>query len=160
MTSIGAQIKADAPEFRDPYPGVTAAPLNNPDMTSIVPLDKNFSFRGFNSNPHRMAQAKLQGWVLCEPKDCGIKLSDGRILPLPSEAIIDGVVRYGDLVFMKMPRARYEGALKHNHIQSVKNVHPDAAKKLAEGALAQSMGQVGAKAADKAKLTLDPNIRP
>lgn len=87
---------------------IVAKPLGDIDLMNLVPSNPNIAIRGINRSAgggQRYDQALSQGFVPCSPAD---------ILDCPKSFKRDGKVINGDLIFMKIDRKEYLGALKFN----------------------------------------------
>src|SRR4051812_10844830 len=95
----------------DPYPGIQARPLNQPDFVNIKPKNPMISFRWVNrsvgpkESTQRLDQMTFAGFILATPADCQ---------NVQQSMIQGGHIVYGDLILMKIDRKIYEGALKYN----------------------------------------------
>lgn len=125
------------PETRDPFPEVTARPLQMPDFSNIVAKNSQVAVRWVNravgtaGSTQRLDEMIFAGFVVARPEELEIVTPNGR-KPVPPSMIKDGKVIRGDLICLKIDRAAYDGALKYNWERAVSRLHP--AKQLATGA--------------------------
>lgn len=144
----GTEIPFDLPVISDDS-DIVAKPLMSPDFTKLKPTNPAMSLRLINRlalGGQRFEEAKIQGFVICKPSD---------IKDLPSIfSTKDGVVTYGDVIAMMMPRVDYVGAIKNNE----KNARDRVAKAAVFGAgqehLAQALNEVPGSRENKSKVKL------
>ncbi len=118
----GAAVKVDP---NDPYPSVTARPLQMPDFVDIKPKNPQLALRWCNrvaGEGQRLDQVTYAGFIPVKPED--VTYPNGK--PLPTSMIKNGQIILGDLILMKIDRASYDGALKYNWERAVSRMHPRA----------------------------------
>ena len=138
----------------EPYPGIVARPLNQPDFLNVRPKNPLIAFRWVNRSAgggQRLDQMTYSGFILALPVDC--------ISVLPSQ-VKNGRIEDGDLVLMKIDRKIYEGALKHNWRRAVNRLHPKAQVQNGQNVLRDAVRAVGVPPDIGRKLsTFQPNER-
>lgn len=118
----GAAVKMDP---NDPYPTVTARPLQMPDFVDIKPKNPLLTVRWCNraaGEGQRLDQVIYAGFRPAKPDE--VLMRDGR--PLQVSLVRDGKVLYGDLQAMLIEKSMYDGALKYNWERAVSRMHPKA----------------------------------
>lgn len=136
----GALISGD---IKDPYPSITARPLQMPDFVDIKPVNLMLTLRWCNrvaGEGQRLDQVTFAGFVPVKPEE--VKYPNGK--PLPPSMIRNGQVHMGDLILMKIDKASYDGALKYNWQRSVNRIHPSAAQQQGRKDLNNALKEVGA----------------
>jgi len=121
----GASIHIDSD---DPYPSVTARPLQMPDFVDIKPKNPLVSIRWCNriaGDGQRLDQVTFAGFIPVKPEE--VMYPNGK--PIPPSMIKNGQVHMGDLILMKIDKASYDGALKYNWERAVNRMHPSASQK-------------------------------
>ena len=94
----------------------------------------------------RFEEAKVQGFICCKPGDV-----QGMTDVFTKK---DGVVTYGDVIVMMMPRVDYIGAIKNNEENARKRVRKAAALGTAQEQLTSALNEVPGSREDKAKIKL------
>lgn len=119
----GAAVRAGV---SDPYPSVTARPLQMPDFVDIKPVNPQLALRWCNrvaGEGQRLDQVTYAGFVPVKPEE--VRYPNGK--PIPSSLIKNGQVLLGDLILMKIDKSMYEGALKYNWERAVDRMRPGTA---------------------------------
>lgn len=124
--------RIDAPELSD---SIVAKPLVMPDFIHVKSANPNVSFRWINykaGDGLRYSQAQAQGWANATSKDVAPGCL-GSYIREGGTKIVNG-----DLILMKIDRARYLGALKYKHEVASRMSNPHvqlatAAQKAAAG---------------------------
>jgi hypothetical protein len=123
----------------DPYPGITARPLNQPDFVNIRPKNPSLSFRWVNrsvgpqESTLRLDQMSYAGFVPALPEDCA------NLLPA---LVKNGKIVHGDLMLMKIDKKILLSAEKYNWQRAVNRLHPKAQLQNGQAALRQSVSEV------------------
>ena len=128
---------------------IVAKPLVSPDFTKLQPTNPAMSLRLVNRlalGGQRFEEAKVQGFVVCKASD--IK----NITNLMT--IKDGVVTYGDLIVMMMPRVDYIGAIKNNEQNARRRVARAAVMGEGQELLAAALNEVPGSRENKSKIKL------
>lgn len=144
VSQRGAAVRVD-PD--DPYPSVTARPLQMPDFVDIKPKNPLIALRWCNrvaGDGQRLDQVTFAGFIPVKPEE--VMYPNGK--PLPPSMIKDGKVLMGDLILMKIDKAQYDGALKYNWERSINRMHPGAAQKQGRQDLNNALKEVGANRPD------------
>ena len=119
----GAAVRIDP---NDPYPTVTARPLQMPDFVDIKPKNPLLALRWCNrvaGEGQRLDQVTYAGFLPAKPED--VMYPNGK--PIPSSLVKNGQVILGDLVLMKIDKSMYDGALKYNWQRAVERMKPGTA---------------------------------
>ena len=98
-----------APPSHELADGIVAKPLVQPNFIGMRPKNANLQFYWGNRSAGgglRLEELLAKGFVLAKPED---------INGCPEGFVKDGKVVYGDLILLKMDKATYLGALRHNH---------------------------------------------
>lgn len=133
----------------DPYPGITARPLQMPDFINIKPKNSALSLRFVNrvaGNGQRYDQMKYAGFVPVTPDEVYMPGANGQQMPIDKSLIEDGKVIFGDLIVMKIAKNLYEGALKYNWQRSINRLHPKAQLQTGKAKLREAIQEVGGQA--------------
>jgi hypothetical protein len=118
------------------YAGYEASPLVTANLIEqITPVNTDLVLRWVNrvaGEGLRLSQMVYSGFELFRPDELKMK-SGGKI---PEMMIKDGKIFYGDLIACKISKAKYYGALKHNHNVAVASanrmrVHEEALERAA-----------------------------
>jgi len=128
--------------LKDPYPSVTARPLQMPDFVDIKPKNPQLALRWCNrvaGEGQRLDQVTYAGFVPAKPEE--VSYPNGK--PIPSSLIKNGQILLGDLILMKIDRSAYDGALKHNWERAVQRLHPKAAQQQGRADLNNSLKEAG-----------------
>ena len=139
VSQRGAAVKVDP---NDPYPSVTARPLQMPDFVDIKPVNPMVTLRWCNrvaGEGQRLDQVTFAGFVPVKPEE--VKYPNGK--PLPPSMIKNGQVHMGDLILMKIDKASYDGALKYNWQRAVDRMHPGSNQKQGRQDLSNSLKEAG-----------------
>lgn len=101
-----------SPRDRQPPPVVSTD--DRRDMESVLQLDEStldpsFNYRWVKDEPQRIARHKMKGYVVVS-QDEGVRTM------IELDQASDGVVRIGDTILMKCPRARYEERQRQNDL--------------------------------------------
>jgi hypothetical protein len=129
----------------DPYPGITAKPLQSPDFVNIKPKNPLLSLRWCNrvaGEGQRLDQVTYAGFRPVKADEVYIPSSKGPI-PCPESMVRDGKVLYGDLILMAIPKVDYEGALKNNWLRAVNRMNPNSAMSTGKDQLSKTMKEAG-----------------
>lgn len=132
-------------DYRDPFPGVQARPLQLPDFVNIKSKNPAMSFRwvnravGVQGSTQRLDEMIFAGFVPVRPEEAC--MPNGQ--PIMTNLIKDGKIIRGDLILMKIPREQYEGALKYNWERSISRMHPDRQLQTGKKQLATAVSQAG-----------------
>lgn len=127
---------------KDPYPSVTARPLQMPDFVDIKPKNPMVSLRWCNrvaGEGQRLDQVTYAGFVPVKPDE--VTYPNGK--PIPSSLIKNGQVLLGDLILMKIDKAMYDGALKYNWERAVDRMRPGQAQRQGRQDLANTLKEAG-----------------
>lgn len=127
----------------DPYPTVTARPLQMPDFVDIKPKNPLIALRWCNrvaGEGQRLDQVTYAGFIPVKPEE--VTYPSGK--PIPSSLIKNGQVILGDLILMKIDKASYDGALKYNWQRAVDRMHPGAAQRQGRQDLNNVLKEIGA----------------
>jgi hypothetical protein len=136
-------------EFRDPFPGIEARPLQLPDFVNVKPKNPGVSFRwvnrsvGLKESTQRLDEMVFAGFVPVRPDEALVPDLKGGFKPIPPNLIKDGKIIRGDLILMKIDKVAYEGALKYNWERSVSRLHPDRQLQTGKKQLASAISKVG-----------------
>lgn len=133
---------------------IVAKPLVSPDFTKLKPVNPAMSLRLVNRlalGGQRFEEAKVQGFVCCKQTD---------IKDCPSLMTVkDGVVTYGDLIVMMMPRIDYLGAIKNNEQNARRRVSHAAVFGAGQEHLQAALNEVPGSREKKSKIKLfNPDI--
>jgi len=121
---------------KDPYPNVTARPLQMPDFGNIRAKNPQVAVRWVNravgvaQSTQRLDEMIFAGFIPARPDECEI-VSEHGAKPVPASLIKDGKIIRGDLILLKIDRASYDGALKYNWDRAISRLHPS--RQLATG---------------------------
>src|SRR5882724_544629 len=132
-------------DFRDPFPGIEARPLQLPDFVNIKSRNPAISFRWVNrsvgvmGSTQRLDEMIYAGFVPVKPEEAC--MPNGK--PIMLNLIKNGQIIRGDLILMKIDRAQYEGALKYNWERSIARMHPDRQLQTGKKQLANAVSQAG-----------------
>ena len=135
----GAAVKMDP---NDPYPTVTARPLQMPDFVDIKPVNPQLALRWCNrtaGDGQRLDQVVYSGFLPVKPEE--VRYPNGKAIP--SSMVKDGKVILGDLILMKIDKASYDGALKYNWERAVDRMNPRAVQKQGRADLNNSLKEAG-----------------
>lgn len=120
---------------------IVARPLVTPDLVNVQPKDRNWIFRwgnrvagGVDNKGQRIEQLKAMGFFIAKPVD---------VLNCPESFKKNDQVVYGDLLLMKMSRAKYLGALKYNEQQALARLGPGAATRAGKADLERELAASG-----------------
>ncbi len=105
---------------------ILARPLQTADITRVKSKNPNLAFQWCNrkfQDGQRISEFEYEGFRKATPADCEI----------PGLSSVDGGFIYGDLILMKIDKASYRGALRHNALKSLQATRPAQVKKLLEG---------------------------
>jgi hypothetical protein len=111
MTSSSVTFEQRPIPKGDPWEGVEAKPLSAPAIDQIKSKNPNLSFRWVNRScgtqtPNlRFEQAQAQGFVPATVNDC---------VPPPG-SLQDGIIRFYDVILMKIDKRKLLGAMKWNN---------------------------------------------
>ena len=136
-------------EFRDPFPDVTARPLQMPDFINIKPKNPGISLRWVNravgvaQSTQRLDEMVFAGFVPAKPEECHIPNGKGSFVSVPTSLVKGANIIRGDLILMKIDKVAYEGALKYNWERSVSRLHPDRQLQTGRKQLANAVTQQG-----------------
>jgi hypothetical protein len=126
----------------DPYPSVTARPLQMPDFVDIKPVNPLLTLRWCNrvaGGGQRLDQVTYAGFIPVKPEE--VKYPNGK--PLPPSMIKNGQVLMGDLILMKIDKASYDGALKYNWGRAVSRMRPGEAIRTGQAKLQETLKESG-----------------
>jgi hypothetical protein len=137
--------QSQSSEFRDPFPGIQARPLQLPDFVNIKSKNPAMSFRwvnravGVQGSTQRLDEMVYAGFIPVKPEEAC--MPNGQ--PIMANLIKDGKIIRGDLILMKIPREQYEGALKYNWERSIARMHPDRQLQTGKKQLANEVTKAG-----------------
>ena len=144
----GKESPTDLPTLDDDS-DIVAKPLVSPDFTKLLPTNPLMCLRLINRlalGGQRFEEAKVQGFVPCKTTD---------IKNCPSLMTVkDGVVTYGDLIVMMMPRVDYIGAIKNNEMNARKRVSRSVVFGAGQEQLATALNEVPGSRENKSKVKL------
>jgi hypothetical protein len=132
------------------YAGYNAEPLLSQNLLEeIVPKNPELTLRWGNcvaGGGLRLSQLVYSGFEIFKPDELMMK-KGGEI---PAMMIKDGRVMYGDLVATKISKAKYFGALKHNHNSAVASANrtrmtQDDAKQVTQEILKGKSNEIASK---------------
>lgn len=127
---------------KDPYPTVTARPLQMPDFVDIRPNNPMIALRWCNrvaGEGQRLDQVTYAGFVPVKPEE--VKYPNGKAIP--SSLVKNGQVILGDLILMKIDKSMYDGALKYNWERAVDRMRPGTAVRQGRQDLANALKESG-----------------
>lgn len=136
----GAAVKATA---EDPWPGITARPLQSPDFIALKPKNPNVRLRWVNrvaGDGMRMDEMSYAGFEPVKPDE--VTMPNGTACPPALHR--DGKVIKGDLICMKISRVAYDGALKSNFMRATSRLHSSTQLKNGQAQLRKVMQETGA----------------
>lgn len=131
--------------LKDPFPGIEARPLNLPNFVDLKKKNQGIALRWVN----RVAG---EGMRLDECVSMGFTFATSQDVEVPPSLMRDGKIVKGDLVLMKIDKAAYDGALKHNWMRAVSRLHPSAVVSEGQAQLKNTLNEVEGKAEDKGKM--------
>lgn len=153
-----AQAQAEQALKIDDDSDIVAKPLVSPDFTKLKPTNPAMSLRLINRlalGGQRFEEAKVQGFVVCRPSDIQGMVDSVTKKEIPGVMTIkDGVVTYGDLIAMMMPRVDYVGAIKNNEANARRRVARATVMGEGQKLLAEALNEVPGSRADKSKIKL------
>lgn len=116
-----------------------------PDYMNVKLKDNNFSLRWVQKMPRRLGPMKAKGFTFVRKEDIEGELN------IAIEEDENGVIRFDDVILMKIPKQQYFGMLRANHERALKMVDPKAAHKTAAARVINDMksSEDGAGAYDK-----------
>jgi hypothetical protein len=135
----GVAVRMDP---NDPYPSITARPLQMPDFVDIKPVNPLITLRWCNrvaGEGQRLDQVTFAGFIPVKPEE--VRYPNGK--PLPPSMIKNGQVLLGDLILMKIDKEKYDGALKYNWERAVSRMHPKANQTQGRADLANALKESG-----------------
>jgi len=135
----GAPVRMDP---NDPYPSVTARPLQMPDFVDIKPKNPQIALRWCNrvaGEGQRLDQVTYAGFVPVKPDE--VSYPNGK--PIPSSLIKNGQIHLGDLILMKIDKSMYDGALKYNWERAVDRMSPKSNQRQGKADLANALKESG-----------------
>lgn len=134
-------VRIDAPELAD---DIVARPLVAPDFTNPKPKNPNVCFRWIEFKARdgfRYQQCIAQGFSVAKKED----LANPEAFTVYSREMGTKFIN-GDVILMKIDRARYLGALKHRQLKTQALTNPAVVKAVsvaaASGDLIQSLGKM------------------
>jgi len=96
-----------------------------PDSTLIKLKDPNYIGRWVNINAMNMGKRKAAGFTFVTLQD----LEDGTLM-MDLEEDENGHFRYNDVIAMKIPKQKYFGALRANHLRAIAVVNQKKAQEV------------------------------
>lgn len=139
----GAAVKINP---NDPYPEVTARPLQMPDFADIKPLNPQVALRWCNrvaGEGQRLDQVTFAGFVPVKPDEVRLVDPYGKPKTIPTSMIKNGQVHMGDLILMKIDKASYDGALKYNWQRAIDRMRPGTAQRQGRQDLNNTLKEAG-----------------
>lgn len=104
---------------------IKAVPLGNVtgDKVKAKPGKENLAFFWAQKNPFNLQRKQYQGFEFATKDDCDV----------PGVPCINNKFSWMDTILMKIPKALYNGALKHNALKNIASISgADAAAKAEE----------------------------
>lgn len=135
----GAAVRMDP---NDPYPTVTARPLQMPDFVDIKPKNPMLALRWCNriaGEGQRLDQVTYAGFRPVKPEE--VTYPNGRAMPV--SMIKNGQIILGDLILMCIERSQYDGALKYNWERAVSRMKPGSTQTQGRQDLNNSLKEAG-----------------
>ena len=130
---------------------IVARPLMMPEFLDLRPKNPMHTIRGVNlnhDNGNMYFRAKVAGFVDATPED--IVMRDGS--PVLGNYVKDNRVIYGDLIVMKIDRAKYLGALKYNAQEAQRRMSKTGIAQKGNKELFEALGSTMAPPEQKAKI--------